>query len=329
MSLLSATVDLPISSNILIFIISSLILVQSSRLVVKSLIRISHFLKWREFIVTAFLMAFVTSLPEIFIGITSALSRAPSLAFGAVIGSNIIALTLVIGIGTFLTKGLKFQGKVLQRAAFDASVITLLPLLLILDKRFSRLDGVVLLTALLFYFRQLLSHEERFTKILSNSFKTNNSKSRRFFKNLGIFFVGVILLLISAEGIVLSATGLAQTFDVPLVFIGALFVALGTSLPEITFGIRSIMMGRKEMIIGDVIGSIVINSTLVLALVALIYPFNIVDLSPYLIGTIFTAFTALFFMIFSRTHEIISIKEAIFLILIYIVFAVFQIHFAR
>ncbi|MBZ9569630.1 sodium:calcium antiporter [Patescibacteria group bacterium] len=310
---------------ILIFITSCLILIRSGTWVVQALTRIAQFLKWREFIVTAVLMAFATSLPEIFIGISSALGKVPSLSFGTIIGSNIIALTLVIGIGTFLAKGLKFQGKVLQRSSFDASIITLLPLLLILDKRFSRMDGLILLLLFIFYFRQLLSQEERFTRILSNSFKEDRAEFKIFLKNLGIFFGGVFVLLLSAEGIVFSASNLASALGLPLIIIGAFFIALGTSLPEITFGIRSITMGRKEMIIGDVIGSIVINSTLVLGLVALICPFEVADLSPYLIGIVFTMVTALFFTIFSRTHEIISKKEAVFLFLIYIVFLLFQI----
>ncbi|MBZ9578484.1 sodium:calcium antiporter [Patescibacteria group bacterium] len=314
---------------IFIFIISCLILVRSGTWVVQALTKIAQFLKWREFIVTAVLMAFATSLPEIFIGISSALGKVPSLSFGTIIGSNIIALTLVIGIGTFLAKGLRFQGKVLQRSSFDASIITLLPLLLILDKRLSRIDGLILLSVFIFYFRQLLSQEERFTRILSNSFREDRTEFKIFLKNLGIFFGGVFLLLLSAEGIVFSASRLASVLDILLVSIGTLFVALGTSLPEITFGIRSITMGYKEMIIGDVIGSVVINSTLVLGLVALICPFEVVDLSPYLIGITFTMITALFFTIFSRTHEIISRKEAVFLFLIYIVFLLFQILFAR
>ncbi len=300
-------------------------MVRSGTWVVQALTRIAQFLKWREFIVTAVLMAFATSLPEIFIGISSALGKVPSLSFGTIIGSNIIALTLVIGIGTFLAKGLKFQGKVLQRSSFDASIITLLPLLLILDKRFSRMDGLILLSVFIFYFRQLLSQEERFTRILSNAFKEDRAEFKTFLKNLGIFFGGVFVLLLSAEGIVSSASNLASALGLPLIIIGALFIALGTSLPEITFGIRSITMGREEMIIGDVIGSIVINSTVVLGLVALICPFEVADLSPYLIGIVFTMVTALFFTIFSRTHEIISRKEAVFLFLIYIVFLLFQI----
>jgi cation:H+ antiporter len=314
---------------ILIFIISSLILVQSSRWIVRSLIRISHFLKWREFIVTAVLMAFATSLPEAFIGVTSALRGVSSLSFGTIIGSNIIALTIVVGIAAFLSKGLKLPGAVLQRAAFDASIITLLPLLLILDRELSRIDGVILLLVLLFYFRQLLSQEERFTKVVVNSiFKRNDDKTKLFLRNLGIFVIGVSLLLASAEGIVFSATKLAEFLDVFLVSVGIIIVALGTSLPEIIFGFKSITMGREEMILGNVIGSVVINSTFILGVVALVSPFNVITLYPYVTGIIFTTITALFFMIFSRTHEAISTKEAFFLLIIYILFFWFQIRFA-
>lgn len=312
-----------------IFIISCLVLVYSGTKAVQSLTRIAKFFGWREFTASAVLMAIVTSTPEIFVGISSAVGQIPSLSFGDVFGSNIIGLTIVIGVGAFLAKGLRFQGRVLQRAAFDAGIISFLPLLLILDKKLSRIDGIVLLLVFVFYFRRLLSREKSFTKILTYAFKEDQAGFKMFLKNLAIFFGAIFLLLLSAQGIVFSARNLAVTFNISLVFFGALFVALGTSLPEITFGIKSIIMGRKEMIIGDVLGSLVVNATLVLGLVALICPFEIANLSPYFVGIVFTTITSVLFMIFSKTHEIISKKEAISLFSIYIIFALFQVLFAK
>ncbi len=305
---------------ILIFIISCVVLIRAGVLVVRALTRIAQFLKLREFIVASVLMAFSTSLPEIFIGITSASHQKPELSFGDIIGSNIIVLTIVIAIGAILTKGLKFRGKILQRASVYAGIYGFLPLLLMLDGSVSRVDGIVLLLALSFYFDQLLSEEERFTKIFSNHFRENWPHFKLFLKNLFTFLVGVALLLISSEGIVFASLKLAASFNLPLVIIGTLLVALGTSLPEIAFGIRSITMGHKEMILGDIMGSVVINSTLVLGLVAIISPFEINDFSPYLKGIIFTVITCLFFVIFARTDRKITKKEALFLLAIYILF---------
>ena len=222
-----------------------------------------------------------------------------------------------------MAKGLRFEGKVLQRSSIYAGIIALLPLLLILDGKVSRIDGVILILAFIFYFHRLLSQEERFTKILSNVFNRGKVGPKLFLKDLGLFLGGVCLLLLSAEGIVFSASHFATTLNLPLVIIGIFLVALGTTLPEMSFGMRSIIMGHKEMILGDVMGSVVVNSTLVLGLVALICPFAIPNFSPYFIGIIFTAAAVLFFLIFTRTaDQIITKKEAIFLLGIYITFVI-------
>ena len=208
-----------IEFHILIFGFSCLILVRSGTAVVRSLTRIAKFLRWKEFIVASILMAFATSLPEVFIGVTSALHQQPQLAFGNVIGSNIIALTLVVGIGALLAKGLKIEGKVLQRSSLYAVGAALLPLLLILDGKLSRIEGVVLTLVLIFYFYHLLSQEERFTKVFTDDFKRDWSNFKLFLKDLGVFFGGIFLLLLSAEGVVFSATRLAQGLNLPLLFI--------------------------------------------------------------------------------------------------------------
>mgnify|MGYP001088644082 CR=1 FL=1 len=309
---------------VLIFIVSCVFLSLAGKWVVESLIKITRFLKVREFIVASILMAFSTSLPELFIGITSALNQAPQLSFGDIIGSNIIILTLIVGIVAFVGKGLRFEGKTLQTSSLYASLIALIPLLLILDGKASRADGLILLLALGLYFHQLLYEEEKFRKIF-DKFKEENDEFKSFLKNLGIFIGGICILLASAQGIVFSTSYLAKGFNLPLVIIGVLLVAIGTSLPEITFGVRSIIMGRKEMILGDLMGSVVINSTLIFGLVSLISPVEIPNFSPYFIGIIFTVVATLFFTIFARTHEIISRKEAVFLILIYIVFVIIEI----
>ena len=310
---------------LLIFIVSCVALVRSGTWIVRSLTRIAQFLKWKEFIVSAILMAFATSIPELFIGVTSAFHQKPQLSFGTIIGSNIIAFTLVLGIGAILTKGLKFEGKILQRSSLYVAAIALLPLLLMLDGRISRIDGLFLFLVLIFYFHHLLSQQERFSKAFVDSFRRDWTHLKIFLKDLGIFFGGVLLLLLSAEGIIFSSSNLAEEFNMSLVIVGIFLVALGTSLPEITFGIRSIVMGHREMILGNVMGSVVINSTLILGLTALICPFEIHNFSPYFAGIIFTVATALFFTIFLKTQNTISRKEAIFLILIYFAFISFGI----
>jgi cation:H+ antiporter len=309
---------------LLIFIISCLVLIRAGGWVVRSLTRIAQFLGWREFIVASILMAFTTSLPEIFIGITSALHQEPELSVGNVIGSNVILLTLVIGIAAIFANGLKLEGKTLQRSTVYAAFIAFLPLILIIDGGLSRLDGLVLLIGLVFYFYRLFIQEEKFTKKFSEHFKRDWVSLKTFVKDIAIFLVAVFILLLSSEGIVYSATRLADAFDLPLVILGLFLVAFGTSIPEIVFGVRSVIMGHNEMIIGNTLGSVVVNSSLALGLVALISPFKIFNPSVYLVGIVFSVIAVVFFLIFSRTNQTINKKEALFLIEIYILFIVFE-----
>jgi len=94
----------------LIFIFSCFTLSYSGTWIVKSLVKIARFLKWKSFVVASLLMGLSTSLPEIFVGITSAMHNESELILGVIIGSNIIALTLVVGIGA-LKDGLTLKRK--------------------------------------------------------------------------------------------------------------------------------------------------------------------------------------------------------------------------
>lgn len=309
---------------LLIFIVSCAVLVKSGAWLVRSLTRIARYLKMTEFLVAFILMAFATTVPELFVGIMAALHGQPQLSFGNIIGSNIINLTLAVAVGVLVAKGLKCEGAIIQRVSIYTLVIAFLPIILMLDGSISRVDGVILILALIIYLQRLFYHKERFTRVFSNAFRRDWDRFRLFLKDLSVFLSGLFLLLVSAEGIVWTSSYLAEYFNLPLMIIGALIVALGTNLPEITFGVRAITLGHKDMVLGNLLGAVVINSTLVLAVTVLIAPLKIVSFTPYLAGIFFIVAAVLFFTIFSRTAREISKKEALFLLLIYVAFVVVE-----
>ncbi len=303
-----------------IFILSCIVLAKSGQWVVKSLSNLAKILGWREFVVATILMAFASSLPELFVGITASISDSPQLAVGNILGSNIILLTLILGVGAIFAKRLDFGEKTLQKARFFACFFTIFPLLLILDGSLSRLDGVVLLIGFLFYLREIIREQRRFSKVFNKLTTKPFERIKLLFKELGIFLVSVCLLLLSAEGIVFASEKIALFSGLSLVVIGILGVALGTSLPEIVFGIGSIRSGHKEMLLGDAIGSVVVNSGLILGLAVVIAPFRIVYFSLYLNAILFSFLSAVFFLIFSITKNKLTRKEGFVLLFIYILF---------
>ena len=135
----------------------------------------------------------------------------------------------------------------------------------------------------------------------------------------------LIVLLASSQGIIYAAQSFQKSLGISLSLVGILIVALGNCFPEMYFGIVS---GRKRqgwMIVGDMMGSVIVCATLVLGIISLISPFEIKDLSPFLITRIFTIIASLIFLVFIRTGKKITKKEGLFFLSIYVLFLLVEI----
>ena len=303
---------------ILIFIVSCLLLAFSSSWLVGALLRIAKFLGWKEFVVGFFIMAVATSLPNLFIGIISALNKVPELSFGDVMGANIFDLSLVVALSVFISKmGLSAKSRTIQGSAIFTMAIAILPLILVIDGAISRADGAVLIAAFLFYIFWIFRKRERFEKIYNGD---NKIGLKAALKNFGIFLVSIIFLLIAAQGLVKSSLFFVETLKIPLSLVGMLIIGIGSSLPEGFFTIQAARKGQDWLLLGDLMGGIIIVATLVLGAVALIEPIIITDFSPYFIARIFLLISAVAFVVFVRTGKKITKKEAIVLIIIYLSF---------
>jgi len=314
------------SFYVLIFLACCVLLYFSGEWVVGGLMRMARFLGWREFVVAFFVMAFAASLPNLFIGITSALHKIPQLSFGDVAGNNLVALTIAIALAVLISKKeLPAESRTVQTTSIFTIIAALLPLLLILDGKLSRIDGILLIAFFIFYLFWLFSKRERFTKIYDTQKIPIIKEFKLFFKDLGKLILGIMLLIIAAQGIVASAQFFAKSFDITLVLIGVLITGLGSALPEIYFAVASAKRGETWMILGDLMGAVIVPATLVLGIVALIHPIEISDFSPLAIARFFLIISALFFLFFVRTDRKITKKEALFLLSIYLIFVLVEI----
>lgn len=312
--------------HILIFIASCFLLVLSGKWLVNSLIRIAKFLGWKEFVVAFFTIAFGASLPNLFVGILSALNKIPQLSLGDVIGANIFDLTVTVALAAFISRqGLSAPSRTVQGSSIFTISAALLPLILILDGNLSRIDGFLLILTFAFYVFWLFRKEERFKKVYNGVPEIRGWKY--FFEDLGLLIISVAFLILGAQGIVKSSSFFAQNLNLPLIFIGIFIVGIGDCLPETFFSIRAAKEGQDWMILGNLMGSVMITATLVLGTVALICPINFFDFSLLAIGRIFLVISAIFFLIFLRTGKKITRREALILFSIYILFLISQIFF--
>ena len=309
----------------LLFLVSCLGFYLSGELIVKSLIKIAKFLGWKEFVVSFLVMAFVGSLPNLFVGISSALHNIPQLSFGDIIGGNVVDLTLSVALAAlFAKKGIPAKSRTIHGTLLFTIIAAVLPIFLIWDGVLSRMDGLLMIVLFFVYIAWLFSKKERFTKTcedtspLAQSFKASFSGIFKIILSLAVF-------AIASEGIVRSAKYFADTFNWPIILIGLFIVGLGNCAPEMFFAVSAARNKMEWMVLGDLMGTIIAPATLVLGIVALINPIEITDFSPFGIARIFTFIAIFFFFFFIKNDSRISKKEAAFLLFVYIAFIITEI----
>jgi len=309
-----------------VFISSCLILAWLGSSLIKSLVQIAKFLRWREFIIASFVMALATSLPNFFVDFNAVFQGLPEIALGDIIGGNLVDLTLVLAIAVFFTKkGLSADSEMVQKSAVFTSAVAVLPLLLMADSRLSRVDGFILILSFWCYAVWLFSERARFTKIYDDNKQMSAQGFKNFLKNLTKAVILIALLLASSQAVVSSAQFFSYKLGISLSLVGILIIGLGNAFPEIYFSIISARKGKNWLILGELMGSIIVCATLVLGIIAFIVPFSITDLSPFLVSRIFLVVAALFALLVIKTGRKILKKEGLLLLFIYIIFLVTEI----
>jgi len=314
--------------QIIIFVASIFILSWLSSSLVKTLVQIAKYLRWREFIIAFFVMAFAASLPNLFVDLNAALRGMPEIAFGDIIGGNLIDLTLVAAIAVFFTrKTLPADSKMVQTSSLFTILIAIFPLLLVFDGLLSRVDGLILIFAFFAYGYWIFSKDERFKKFYKKGKDPGIIMRGKFGFVINILKMILLLALLLAAsfGVVNSAQFFSDRLGISLSLVGILIVALGNCFPETYFSIISARKGEGWMVLGDLMGSVIICATLVLGIIALVSPFEIKDFSPFFIARIFTLVAALFFFVIIKTGQKITKKEGLILLFTYIAFLMAEI----
>ncbi|MEX2340813.1 MAG: hypothetical protein WD605_00625 [Candidatus Paceibacterota bacterium] len=311
--------------SVLLLIIAGTLLYLAGELLVSGLLRLSRYFRAQEFVVAFFVMAVAATMPNFFVGFTSALQGIPELSFGDIMGNNMVALTLGVALAVFFSpkKELPIGNHTVRGTTFLTAIAAFLPLALITDGVLSRFDGVILISFFALYVIWLFSRKDRFSKVYDEKRALSLKEGRiGAIKAIAKVIVGLILLAVSAQVVVQAAVMAAEGLQIPLILIGVLVIGFGGALPELYFTVISARKGETDMLLGNLMGAVIIPATLVLGMVALIQPIYNENLELPLIGRILLATVALFFLYLSRTKQLISRNEGALLVLIYFVFIV-------
>lgn len=312
--------------DLLLIFAFSLLLLKSTGWVVSSLTYFSRLTGLGKFSLTGLVMALATSLPELSIAIAASIAGNSGLVLGNILGANIINLSLMVGGGAVIAGAIHANGRFLKTDAFYAFLAGALPLLLLVDGRLGRPDGMILILAYFIYNAAVFREDSagRKTGVVHRIFSHLTDKNTD--AKIWWFLLGVIGMVIAAGGIVRSASTIAADLNLPILLVGLFLVSLGTTLPELAFEIRSLRAGQSSMALGDLMGSIVANATLILGLSAAIRPIILGSGSAsYLTATIAYALAFLAFYLFVRTKHRLDRWEGAALVGLYCIFVLIEV----
>ena len=303
--------------NLFLFLVFLIILIRCAKYAIRYSSKIARALHMPEFIVSFFIIAIFSVLPEATVAVMSAIQGDPELGFGTLLGSNVADLTFVFGIvALFSSGGIKVKSKILRDDLFYL-ILLLFPLILGFDGTLSRVDGIVLLGLGSLFFYRIYRESKRFSK------KFTAAKREPFTKSMLLLLLSLVILATSAFFTVKYAENFATDIKIPAMLIGVTILAFGTSLPELTFSIKAIRKKHDQLALGDILGTVVTDGTILLGIIAIICPFSYAPYKIYILGgAVFLA--AVFAFSFMKSDKSINKKEGMILILFYIVFIIIQ-----
>jgi cation:H+ antiporter len=240
-------------------IISLAVLVWGADKFIESSSLVAKKLGLSELTIGLTIVALGTSAPEIFVGISSVLNGTEAIAMGTVIGSNISNIALIFGVSCI---GISL-------APSKTSVIQFLPLILgtailglgLVDLKITKVESWGFL--FLFVFFLYITYSFR----TSNSNEVVSEDADKLGSTVLFLIIGLLALIGGSNFAVIHAEQIAIMLNVPELIIGLTIIAIGTSLPELAATISAIAKKKNDMVIGNVIGSNVMNMALVVPII--------------------------------------------------------------
>lgn len=258
--------------NLIGLILSIVVLVWGADKFVDNAALIAKRLGLSELTIGLTIVALGTSAPEIFVGISSVLSGTEELALGTVIGSNISNIALIFGVSCIGLSAMPKKTPPIQFFAFLLSAIVLA--LAMLDLQISSYESISLL--LVFSIFTYVTFKYRTGEQESDNNPVNPIQSKILFTSL-MLLIGLIALILGSRYAVLNAKEIAIMMNVSQLVIGLTIIAIGTSLPELAATISAILKKKNDMVVGNVIGSNVLNITLVVPIIGFFSNVNLTE----------------------------------------------------
>ncbi len=230
-----------------------------------------------KFLVSAVIVGFGTSMPELVVSVGAALKGAPDIALGNIVGSNIANILLIVGFAAVLcpmlvaVKDVKRDVYLMIGASVLLCVTTFVGVL-------NFWIGILMMMALLanvaWAYHLDRSTAKKALKVRKEAGHAEPEVHHDMHPALAALYCagGLALLALGADWLVDGASNVARGFGIADAVIGLTVVAVGTSLPELATAVVAAYRKHGEMIVGNIVGSNIFNILSILGITAMITP---------------------------------------------------------
>ncbi|OOE48372.1 calcium/sodium antiporter [Salinivibrio kushneri] len=233
----------------------------------------AHYAGIPPLLIGMLVVGFGTSAPEMVVSAMAAVDGNPALALGNALGSNIVNITLILGV-TALIAPIAVHSTIVRKELPILLAITLIIGAMLWDFTISAYEALLLITGFLLLIGwSVWSGIRTKNDTLATDMNAElNQQTLSLKKALMWLTIGLALLMVSSRILVWGAVEIAQQLGISDLIIGLTIVALGTSLPELAASIIAARKGEHDIAVGNVVGSNIFNSLAVIGIAGVIEP---------------------------------------------------------
>lgn len=279
----------------------------------------------RKVVIGLTVVAFGTSLPEMVVSVTSTLAGKFDFAIGNVVGSNIANIALVLGVAAII-RPVDVEKVLIKLDMWILLGVSFLFMFLASDGVINFFDGIILIFAFVGYmFWIFYTAKEHHIE----SEIDNGEKKKNVLLNLILLILGLGILVLGAQFTVKGGTAIAIDLGIPDLIIALTIFAIGTSLPELATAIVAQIRKEADITVGNIVGSNIFNILFVIGVSAIVAPIvvsnpvkeglEVIPAALHIYMPIMLAI-AIILLPLLATHNKVSRKEGIFLLLCYIAY---------
>lgn len=305
--------------NLILYTLSFILIWYGSGLIVSSISKFSRRLKLSQFTFSFIFLGLLTSIPEFSVGLQAVADNKPEIFVGNLLGGIIIIFLVIIPILAVFGNGINLRHEMTDNTQLATLAVLMAPSLLMLDNKVTNSEGILLIVIYAFLLFVVQSKKGIFDR--SNQHLLDIKAYS--YKDILKVVIGIGIVFVASSLIVDKTIFFAEYFNISAFYIGLLVISIGTNLPELSIAVRAVVNGKKDIAMGDYMGSAAAN-ILCFGILTILHDGPIIIVSNFLITFLFIALSLGLFYFFFYTKKAISRSNGIFLLVLYVLFVFFE-----